>query len=155
MWNKRQAGVTLVELIIAMVIISVGVIGVIQVFAFNSVASADPMVTKQMRAVAEGLMEEIQHQPLAASANVAPSGCARNTYNDIADYNGYAKSVICDINGMDLGLTSMTVSVTVGAPAAAATLFPGVAAGSVLEITVIVTYAGQSFTLKGWRTTFA
>lgn len=153
MWNKRQAGVTLVELIIAMVIISVGVLGVIQVFSYSSVASADPMVTKQMRAVAEGLMEEIQHQSFTATANAAPSGCARNTYNDIADYNGYSQSIICDINGNDLGLTNMTVSVSVTTPSS--TLFPGVAAASMLEITVVVTYAGQSFTLKGWRTSFA
>lgn len=153
MCNKRQAGVTLVELIIAMVIISVGLLGIIQVFSFNSVASADPMVTKQMRAVAEGLMEEIQHQNFTAAANVAPTGCARNTFNDIADYNGYSQNIICDINGVDLGLANMTVSVTVAVPSAA--LFPGVANDKMLEITVIVTYAGQSFTLKGWRTSFA
>lgn len=158
MWNKadnpallRQAGVTLVELIIAMVIIGISLTAVIHVFNLNSVASADPMATKQMRAVAEGLMDEIQKQRFAAQANDAPAGCARDTFNDILDYNGYTQSV-CDVGGTDLGLPGMTVAVTV-TPAAAA-LFPGVPAAAALQIQVTVAKGADSFRLQGWRTDF-
>jgi MSHA pilin protein MshD len=152
MWNRRQRGVTLIELIVAIVIISIGVVGVVHVFSQNSINSADPMVTKQMRAVAEGLMEEIQHQPFTAAANAAAAGCARNTFNDLMDYNGYSQATVCDINGANLGLAGMSVAVTVAAPAAG--LFPGVAAGQVLQITVTVTSGTQRFVLQGWRTNF-
>lgn len=159
MWSKvmskpkrprfRQTGVTLVELIIAMVIIGVAVAGVINVFSRTSINSADPMVTKQMRAVAEGLMEEIQRQPFTATANDAPAGCARDTYNDVADYNGYASAIICDINGANVGLINMSVAVTVATPAGGK--FAPIADGNVLQITVTVTHLTDHFTLVGWR----
>jgi MSHA pilin protein MshD len=154
MWNKRQAGFTLIELIIAMVIIGIALSAVIGVFNFNTVASARPMIDKQMRAFAEGLMEEIQHQPFGASPNNAPSqACARDTYNDILDYNGYQQNQLCDINGTDLGLAGMSVRVAVGAPGASAPM-PGVPAGDALQITVTVSHGADSVTLAGWRTNF-
>ncbi|SFV05076.1 type II secretion system protein [Pseudoduganella namucuonensis] len=154
MWNKRrQQGVTLVELIIAMVIIGISVAGVVQVFNLNTVASADPMITKQMRAVAESLMEEIQHQQFDAQANTgAAAGCARDTFNDVRDYHGYTQANVCDIGGVSLGLSGMGVSVTV--TNAATSLFPGVPAGSALQIQITVTQGTQSFKLLGWRTDF-
>jgi MSHA pilin protein MshD len=154
MWNKRHAGFTLIELIIAMVIIGIALSAVIGVFNFNTVASARPMIDKQMRAFAEGLMEEIQHQPFAASPNNAPSqACARDTYNDILDYNGYQQNPLCDINGNDLGLAGMSVRVAVGPPGAGAPM-PGVPAGDALQITVTVSHGADSVTLTGWRTNF-
>lgn len=153
MWSKRQSGVTLVELIIAMVIIGISVAGVLQVFSLNTVASADPMVTKQMRAVAEALMEEIQHQQFAARDNDgAAAGCARDTFNDVRDYNGYTQSEACDIGGVSLGLPGMAVSVNIANASAAQ--FPGVPAGQALQIQITVTQGTQSFRLLGWRTNF-
>ncbi|WP_377704715.1 prepilin-type N-terminal cleavage/methylation domain-containing protein [Pseudoduganella sp. UC29_71] len=156
MWNKipRQRGFTLVELIIAMVIIGISLAAVVGVFNFNTVASARPIVDKQMRAFAEGLMEEIQHQPFGASANGAPSQpCARDTFNDIMDYNGYQQAKLCDINGTDLGLAGMTVQVAVGAPPPAVPL-PGVAGGDAVQITITVTHGSDQVALRGWRTNF-
>lgn len=154
MWSKRrQGGVTLVELIIAMVIIGISVAGVVQVFSLNTVASADPMITKQMRAVAEGLMEEIQHQQFAVQDNEsAAAGCARDTFNDVQDYHGYNQLEACDIGGVSLGLAGMAVSVTVTNTAAA--LFPGVPTGEALQIQITVTQGTQVFRLLGWRTNF-
>lgn len=156
MWNKRQRGVTLVELIIAMVIISISLTAVVQIFVVNSVASADPMITKQMRSVAEGLMEEIQRQPFAQSPNGAPMApCARDSFNDIRDYNGYIQTSVCDIEGTSLGLTGMGVSVTVTQGAQAGAPFPGVPSADVLQIVVVVTQGSQNFRLVGWRTAYA
>ncbi|CAN7384405.1 prepilin-type N-terminal cleavage/methylation domain-containing protein [Pseudoduganella sp. LjRoot289] len=156
MWNKRQSGVTLVELIIAMVIVSISLTAVVQIFVVNSVASADPMITKQMRSVAEGLMEEIQRQPFKSEPNGTPMApCARDSFNDIADYNGYTQASVCDIEGTSLGLADMGVSVSVTPGAQAGAPFPGVPAADVLQIAVVVTQGSQTFRLVGWRTDYA
>ena len=55
--HARQGGVTLIELIIAMVIIGVAVAGMMAAFNTTSRNRADPVLQKQMAAVAEGLME--------------------------------------------------------------------------------------------------
>ncbi|MDP3539904.1 MAG: prepilin-type N-terminal cleavage/methylation domain-containing protein [Azonexus sp.] len=81
---QNQRGVSLVELIISMVIISVGVVAVLSTFGVSLRGSVDPMMRKQMVAIAESLLTEIQHQPFTycdpddANASVATSvaGCA-------------------------------------------------------------------------------
>lgn len=152
MWSKRQSGVTLVELIVAMVIIGVAVAGVTQVFNLGATSSVNPVLTKQLRAVAEGLMDEIQRQPFAASANAAPSAtCSRNTYNDIFDYNNYNPGKVCTINGEAItGLAGITVSVTV-----AATDTLGIDNADACLITITATQGTNIFTLRGWRSNFA
>jgi len=153
MWNKRQAGVTLVELIVAIVIIGIAVAGVLQIFNLGAVASADPIVTKQLRAVAEGLMDEIQRQPFAATAHTpAANACTRNTFNDVRDYDGYKPGSICLVNGEAVaGLENMTVEVTVTATDTLA----NVPDTNAYLITVTTAKAGNNFTLRGWRTNFA
>ena len=153
MLNKRQAGVTLVELIIAMVIIGVAVAGVLQVFNLGSVASANPLVTKQLRAVAEGLMDEIQRQPFTRTDNpAAPDICTRNTFNDVLDYDGYKPGYICLVNGEAVaGLENMTVEVTV----VNTDTLTNIADANAYLITVKTAKAGNEFTLRGWRTNFA
>lgn len=153
MCNKRQSGATLVELIVAMVIIGIAVAGVLQVFNVTAVASADPIVQKQLRVVAEGMMDEIQRQPFAASANDAPStNCARNTFNDVLDYNGYAPGKICLVDGEDVAaLAGMTITVSVATTAGLA----GVPQANAYFITVTTARSGNTFTLRGWRTNYA
>jgi MSHA pilin protein MshD len=56
-------GVTLVELIVFIVIVGVAMAGVFAAFNTITAASADPQVRKQMLAIAESLMEEIQLMP--------------------------------------------------------------------------------------------
>ncbi len=58
----RQAGISLVELIMFIVIVSVGVVGILSVMNVTSKASADPMLRKQALAIAESLLEEIELQ---------------------------------------------------------------------------------------------
>lgn len=153
MWSKPQAGVTLVELIVAIVIIGIAVTGVLQVFNLGVIASADPIVTKQLRAVAEGMMDEIQRQPFAVTANVGtPSNaCARDTFNDVMDYNGYAPGYICLVTGETVAaLNGMAITVNIASPG-----YLGLAAGDEYYITVTATKAGNAFTLHGWRANFA
>ena len=84
-----QRGITLIEQIMFIVIVSVGVIGLVSVMNPAIRASADPMVTKQFVAIAESLLNEIEHQPFTwcdlddanASTALSYAGCASNPQN--------------------------------------------------------------------------
>ncbi|HET6720167.1 MAG TPA: type II secretion system protein, partial [Rhodocyclaceae bacterium] len=56
---SRQRGMTLIELIVFIVVVSVGLAGVLSVFNVAVRNSADPLITKQALAVADALLEEI------------------------------------------------------------------------------------------------
>ena len=154
MWNKRQRGVTLVELIIAMVIIAAAVAGVIGAFSLGARTSADPMITKQMAAIAEGLMAEILVKPYAQEPG---NSTARSTFNDIRDYHDYDS-----VSGIDkadgtgkvpgLGNYRVKVSVVQGTVPNPDFTLPDVPAEDLLLITVEVSHGTDSFVLTGWRT---
>ncbi|SDI19005.1 type IV pilus modification PilV family protein [Propionivibrio dicarboxylicus] len=57
---SRHAGMTLIELIVFIVIVSVALVGVLAVLNVTVFRSSDPVVQKQAQALAEGLLEEIQ-----------------------------------------------------------------------------------------------
>ena len=142
-------GFTLPEAILAIVVIGVGLAGLLLAFSTVARHSADPVLDKQMLAAAQELMEEISLKPYAPAVNAAPAGCARDTYNDISDYNGYSATGICSIDGVVIpALASFSISASV----VAGTLF-GVAAAK--TITVTVSQGGSSLSLQGWRTDYA
>jgi MSHA pilin protein MshD len=151
MWIKRQRGVTLVELIIAMVIIAAAVAGVLGAFSLTSRASADPVIAKQMAAIAEGMVAEVLVKPYGVQAG---KGATRDTFNDVRDYDGYAANGIVDVNGAAIaGLENYQVSVNIlGDQVGDNITLPNVPAGDVLKVTVTVTFSGESFALTGWRT---
>jgi MSHA pilin protein MshD len=60
---RRQSGISLIELVMFIIIVSVGVAGILSVMDVTSRTSTDPLVRKQAVAIAEALMEEIQQQP--------------------------------------------------------------------------------------------
>lgn len=61
--SRRQGGVTLIELIVFIVIVGAAVAGVLTVFSTTAKSSADPMIRKQLLAIAEALLDEVQSQP--------------------------------------------------------------------------------------------
>ena len=133
----------------AIVVVGVALAGVLLAVRESVRGSADPVVQRQLLAVAQQFMEEVQLKPWAAVDNDAPAGCARDTYNDLMDYHGYSSSGVCAVDGTAIPLLSgYAVSITV----AAGTL-GGVAAAR--KITVTVTRGAQSLTLTGWRTDHA
>lgn len=166
MFNKSRrvvAGFTLIEMIVAIVIISVGLAGVLSAFNVNVRSSADPLLRKQMLAVAEEMMEEILLKPFAISG-AAPAnalvacgvaGAVRAGFDDVRDYSGYGTTGICDIDGAAVaGLANYNVSVLVANPALPAD-FGGLPVADVLRVTVTVTLNADTLTLVGWRTNYA
>ncbi|MEQ1597774.1 MAG: prepilin-type N-terminal cleavage/methylation domain-containing protein [Methylotenera sp.] len=59
----KQTGVTLVELVVFIVIVSVALVGVLKVLDITNRGSADPLVRKQALSIAESLILEIEQQP--------------------------------------------------------------------------------------------
>lgn len=85
--SRLQKGLTLVELIVSVVIVSAAVAGVLTVLNLSTQASAGPLIEKQALSIAEALLEEVQLMPFtycdpddpqaetATSATVGASGC--------------------------------------------------------------------------------
>lgn len=147
--RRAGRGFTLIEAIVAIVVIGVALTGLLLAVGASVRGSADPVVQRQMLAIAQQFIEEVQLKPWAAAANAAPAGCARDTYNDLLDYNGYSSTTICAVDGTAIAaLSGYAVSISV----AAATL-SGVAAAR--RITVTVTRGSSTLVLTGWRTDYA
>lgn len=126
-----ESGVSLIELIMYIVIVSVAMAGILQVLNANSTFSADPFVKKQARAAAESLLEEIELQKFSPHDGTA----GRQNFNDIMDYNGYATSGVYPANGAAAvsGLEDYNVSVAVVGVA-----FGNITSASAVQITVTV-----------------
>ena len=149
MFTKRIVGFTLIEMVIAIVVIGVGLAGVLTVYNIAVKSSAYPLIRKQMLAVAEEMMEEILLKPYAPGSGTI-TGCNRAAADDVSDYAGYNQA-ICDIDGTAVaGLSGYTVAVSVNSSASLATLASGVK-----KITITVTHGGDSLVLVGWRTDYA
>jgi MSHA pilin protein MshD len=154
MCNKRAAGFTLVEMIIAIVIISVGLAGVLTAFNITVKSSADPMIRKQMLSIAEEMMEEILLKPHAVSPGTI-SGCDRHLADDLFDYgSGYTAQPVCDIEGgAVVGLSGYTVSVSLQAENLTST---APVSAPAIRVTVTVNYGTtETLSLVGWRTDYA
>lgn len=160
MSSRCSSGFTLIEMVIAIVIISVGLAGVLLAFNVAVQSSADPLVHKQMLSVAEEMMEEILLKPFPASIPPStnfPTSCGgasarRADFDDVADYDRYETTGICDIDGQAVaGLASYSVQVTIDAAATLGAL----GGGSVIKVMVVVTHGTDTITLVGWRTKWA
>jgi MSHA pilin protein MshD len=85
--SRHQRGMTLIELIVFIVIVSTALAGVLTVLNITAKNSADPMITKQMLAIAEAILEEVELRPFtwcdpddpqaatATSSAVGATGC--------------------------------------------------------------------------------
>ena len=75
---RLQQGVTLVELIMFIVIVSIALAGIVQIMRMTSANSADPLRRKQALMIAEALLEEVRQagftycDPRSDNADSAP-----------------------------------------------------------------------------------
>lgn len=174
---RASCGFTLIELIMFIVIVSVGLAGVLLAFNTTIRSSADPLITTQILRVAEGAMQEVlrksyQNDPADPNNGSATLGCTPTTtpscrlntpadranYNDVDDYNGFSQIGITLLDGVTPvnGLEAYALNIVVDATAAGATLgaLTGGAPNQVKRITVTVTANNQSLSLVGHRTSY-
>lgn len=106
---RRNAGMTLIELVVSIVVFTIGTAAILLAIAYNARHSADPMLEQQSINVAEGYLDEIEQQSYFALPN--PPG--RQNYNDVCDYNNLNEAPH-DQNGNPIpGLGNYNVSVSV------------------------------------------
>jgi len=167
--ESKQRGISLIELIIFIVIISVALTGILLVMNQVTAHSADPIIHKQAIAVAESLLEEIELQdfnPIAAS-DVSPCAASggvttpnpvdvsnRTCYHTVADYHGFNMMAgIKDMTGVAIpGLESYSANVSIDA---ALSPLGAIAAGSAVRITVTVTDPqNNDIAIDGYRTAY-
>jgi MSHA pilin protein MshD len=145
--KRRMAGVTLVELVVAMVIVGIALAGLMTVYNRASIASADPLITQQMLAIGETMMEEVMLKPYESTTGTKST---RAQYDALDDYASYAKQTVTDVDGNAIaGLERYRVAVTVGP---AGQPLPGIATADVKRIVVTVWNGDQNLVLTGWRT---
>lgn len=148
---KQQHGVTLIELLVSIVIVSIAASGVLGVLSMTTAASADPMIRHQAAAIAEAYLEEILLKPITDPDGV-DGEALRADYDDLDDYNGLADIGARDQFGAPTGgLGNYNVAVAVSPSAA----LPGVPLADALRVDVVVTNGVDiNFTLSGYRTRF-
>lgn len=181
---NRLRGVSLIEVIIFIVIVGVAIAGILSVLNVNAQHSWDPAMRKQMLAIAESLLEEVELMPFtycdpedanvltaSSTAGCAIAGNAESTtatagesrfhastpYDNVGDYGGATGTLTLS------SLTDVTGTAIPGLGGysatinvAQATLGSIVTAGEVLQINVTVTSPrGDSLALTGYRTRYA
>lgn len=159
--ERKQGGFTLIEMVVAIVVLGVGVTGVMVAYSNSVRGSSDALITKQLVAIAEEMMEEILLKPYAPPTGSAGAGAtgvvvacgsaaaSRESFDEVSDYNGYRTADVCGVNGaLIAGLQGYAVAVTV-----TNTTYSGVTNALLVQVTA--TRGGQAMTLDGIRTDYA
>lgn len=96
---SQARGMTLIELLVFIVVVSVGLLGILSVINYVTRSNTDPLVQKQCLAIAEALLEEVEMQPFtycdpadsqaatATSATIGLTGC-KSTVQGLGPANG-------------------------------------------------------------------
>lgn len=153
--RTRHAGATLVELVVSIVVISIGLAGILLVMNRNVSSSGDPLVQHQAIAIAEAYLEEILAKeftdPDGGETGGPEAGETRAIFDDVNDYNGLSDTGARDQNNSPIsGLGGYNVAVAVVSQA-----WNGIPAADALLVTVTVTGSGGvTVTLSGYRTRY-
>lgn len=115
---NHQQGISLLELLVTIIVLSVGMVGVLPLMIQTATHSIDPILQQQANAIAQSYLEEIfsQHflDPNQAETGSAELGEIRATFDDVQDYNSLPDTVVRDYSGTRLSVFdgySVTVSV--------------------------------------------
>lgn len=150
-----QRGISLIELIMFIVIVSIAVAGVVQVMSRVTASSADPMLRKQAIAVAESVLEEIELKVFTKPAGgfAGPFTLAnRANFDTVTDYNGLTTGV-AGITSASTGAAVAnlgTYNFNVAVVPAALGAIP--AAASVLITVTVTDPRGQIVQISAYRT---
>lgn len=158
-WKKAR-GFTLIEVVIAIVIVGISVTAIMSVFIVTSRHSADPMVRQQAQFIAEAYLDEILikrfYDPDTNTVCPANEG-SRSLYDNVCDYNTLPDTVVRDQAGAAIGaLAAYTVAVAVDS-SAGLSLGTIDNSGAIRVLLVTVTVNGPNNTtvvLSGYRTNY-
>lgn len=177
--SRCQSGISLIEVIVFIVVVSVGVVGLMSVLSSSMKHSADPMLRKQALAVAEAVLEEVtlmpftdcdpdNYDPVTLACALAESmggpeagevrGSTATPFDNVNDYNGFTLAGGgTDIGGSVTVPTGYSATVTVAQDASFGVAGAFLPAADVLRISVTVVYFGgnDSITLEAYRTRYA
>ena len=169
--RSKYYGFTLIELIVALVVLSVGVTGFLILINQTTKDSVDPLLRVQANAIAQSYLEEILSQAFCDPdfSTDCPTACTvsacgactvpdagRPDFNDICDYQNLPDTVVRDRNNVAIaGLGDYQVVVTIVDGGASLGGLLG-ADGEVVRVDVTVTHPGLpgSVTLSGYRVNF-
>lgn len=137
----------MIELIVAMVVISVALVGVMSVINLTVLHSADPVLRQQSIAIAESYMEEISLKNYS-DPDTDGEG-SRALFDDVDDYDGLSDHGARDQNGHAIGglgnyLVSVNVTPQYYGPSGTTV------AGLKIDVTV-TDPGGEQLTLTGYR----
>jgi MSHA pilin protein MshD len=154
MCTKAQRGVSLIEAVLFIVVVSVALVVVLKAFDVANQGSADPVLRRQALAIAQSLLDEISGKDFTNP----PGGFAgpynattRSQFDDVMDYNNLSLSPISDLTGTTVsGLSGYTARVAVAAAA-----FGSAPSSAGYRITVTVTNpAGAQLALDAYRANY-
>jgi MSHA pilin protein MshD len=180
--RPKQRGVSLVELIMFIVIVSAALAGILMVMNVTEKGSADPLVHKQALAIAESMIEEVELMPFtfcdpddanattATSPMVGAGGCATmlenlGVENDVSRYDPtFPYDNVSDYNNFHMtpagGIQDITNNTVLTGYDALVTItqpgLGGIAGTETLLIKVTVTGPDNfPVTLEGFRTRYS
>lgn len=160
--ERSQCGLSLLELIMAITVVSVALVGVMSVFITTTKQSADPMVRQQGLLIAEAYLEEILlkrfYDPDTSTVCPGPEA-SRSDYDNVCDYNGLNQAPTNQFGTAVAALSNYTVQVTVIRDGTVNLngLTNGPAANEIRVLRVDVAVIGpdgNSMTLSGYRTNY-
>ena len=157
----HQTGVTLVELVISIIIISIAMVALMNAFSVSMLNSADPLWRNKTLKLAQLYLDEIlaknydHNTPVGGMPYVTTPSCSlgpeggetRATYNDVDDYHGLSGAPDSLIAALDSSYANYLVSVKVeckGDQVDAVNASNVVSSAQAKKITVTITPPGQS-----------
>jgi MSHA pilin protein MshD len=128
--SVRQKGVTLVELVISIVVLSIAMVALMNAFSVSMSGSADPLWRNKSLKLAQLYLDEILSKrydhnthvgglpfvtmPSCTGLGPDPGETDRADYNDVDDYNGLTESPPKSLTGnLDSSYTPYSISVSV------------------------------------------
>ncbi|MCX7946713.1 MAG: prepilin-type N-terminal cleavage/methylation domain-containing protein [Hydrogenophilus sp.] len=118
----REKGFSLIEAIVVVVVLAVGLTALLRVVTpSSSETHADPLIRKQMVAIAESLLEEVMVRSFTAVPGPTlgnPHCGVRAQFNDVFDFNGYDTDLCSPMgyplpDGSNAGLGEYRARITV------------------------------------------
>lgn len=181
---RRQRGLTMIELVLFIVIVSVGVAGILGAMSVATTKGSDPVRRKQAIMIAEQLMEEVQG---AAYTLCAPSSTGLDTatvdaanvitgcgvtenfgqedpitrpYDNVNDYVTGAGAAVRGFDSGGVLVNAAGKPLTAGYTVTVREVQesfgnPAVPNFGAIKITITVSYDQESFVLDGYRTRYA